>query len=148
MKIRKSEGASTMGCFRRLRNALIFCLAAVVLFFSGTANAQTFRGTILGTVTDSSGAAIVGAAVAVKNVNTGLSRTVTTSEDGTYAVPELPIGTYSVTVEKAGFKQGLVSGIQVEVSSERRADVALQPGEVTQTVEVLGNELPQVESTS
>src|SRR5207253_6094479 len=133
--IRKSEGTSMMGCIRTLRNALIFCLAAVILIFSGTANAQTFRGTILGTVTDSSGAAIAGAAVAVKNVNTGLSRTVTTSEDGTYAVPELPIGTYTVTVEKAGFKQGVVTGIQVEVSSERRADVALQPGEVSQWTE-------------
>ena len=134
--------------FRMVRNFAIFCMTVLALVGSSAAMAQTFRGTILGTVTDSSGAAISGAAVAVKNINTGLSRNVTTSEDGTYTVPELPIGTYSVTVEKTGFKQGLVTGIQVEVSSERRADIALTPGEVAQVVEVTGDELPQVESTS
>src|SRR6266581_6779078 len=147
MKTRNSEEI-VMGCVRSLKFALLLCLAAVLLLCSSAVTAQTFRGTILGTVTDSTGASIAGAAVAVKNVNTGLSRTVTTSDDGTYSVPELPIGTYSVTVEKAGFKQGVVSGIQVEVSSERRADVTLQPGEVSQKIEVTGDELPQVESTS
>ena len=111
-------------------------------------NAQTFRGTILGTVSDSSGAAVSGATVTVKNTGTGLLRTVTTDDDGNYSTPELPIGTYSVTVEKSGFKIGLVNGISVEVSTERRADVALQPGDVSQTVEVSGDTLPQVESTS
>ena len=135
-------------CGRVCKAALFASLAVLLLFCSSAAMAQTFRGTILGTVTDSTGASIAGAAVAVKNVNTGLSRTVTTSEDGTYSVPELPIGTYTVTVERAGFKQGVVSGIQVEVSSERRADVTLQPGEVSQRIEVTGDELPQVESTS
>ena len=135
-------------CVRACRAALYAGLAVLLLFGGSATMAQTFRGTILGTVTDSTGASVAGAAVAVKNVNTGLSRTVTTSEDGTYAVPELPIGTYTVTVERAGFKQGVVSGIQVEVSSERRADVTLQPGEVSQKIEVTGDELPQVESTS
>ena len=137
-----------MVCFRICKSALLIGFAAILLFFASATNAQTFRGTILGTVTDSSGAAIAGAAVAVKNVNTGLSRTVSTSEDGTYSVPELPIGTYTVTVEKAGFKQGVVTGLQVEVSSQLRADVALQTGEVSQRIEVTGDELPQVESTS
>src|SRR5438876_5026309 len=148
MKTRNSEEIVMMVCVRSLKFALLLCLAAVLLLGSSAVTAQTFRGTILGTVTDSTGASIAGAAVAVKNVNTGLSRTVTTSDDGTYSVPELPIGTYTVTVERAGFKQGVVTGIQVEVSSERRADVALQPGEVSQRIEVTGDELPQVESTS
>ena len=137
-----------MGCVHSFKTILLGCLVAMVLFGSGIVTAQTFRGTILGTVTDSTGASIAGAAVAVKNLNTGLSRTVSTSEDGTYAVPELPIGTYTVTVEKEGFKQGLVTGIQVEVSSERRADVTLQTGDVASKVEIFGDVLPQVESTS
>jgi len=137
-----------MGCVRICKTAFAVCLTAMLLLLGTGTAAQTFRGTILGTVTDSSGAAIAGAAVAVKNVNTGLSRTVTTSEDGTYSVPELPIGTYSVTVEKSGFKLGAVTGIQVEVSSEVRADIALQPGDVAQRIEVRAEELPQVESTS
>jgi hypothetical protein len=137
-----------MGCVRICKTAFAVCLTAILLLLGINTAAQTFRGTILGTVTDSSGAAIAGAAVTVKNVNTGLSRTVTTSEDGTYSVPELPIGSYSVTIEKTGFRQGLVTGIQVEVSSERRADFTLLPGEVSQTIEVTGDQLPQVESTS
>jgi hypothetical protein len=126
--------------------AIATLLMAIV--FSVSTNAQTFRGTILGTVTDTSGAAVSGATVSVKNTGTGLLRTVNTGDDGSYSAPELPIGTYSVTVEKSGFKVGLVNGISVEVSTERRADVVLQPGDVSQTVEVSGDTLPQVESTS
>jgi len=141
-----------MGCVRICRSvfagSLAVSLAAVLLFAALPSSAQTFRGTILGTVTDPSGAAIAGAGVVVKNVNTGLSRTVSTSEDGTYSVPELPIGTYSVTVEKSGFRQGVVAGLQVAVSSEVRADVTLEPGELAQKIEVNADQLPQVESTS
>src|ERR1700741_3083119 len=148
MKTQNFEESSMMVCFGICKSALLLGFAAILLSFAGVTSAQTFRGSILGTVTDSSGAAIAGAAVAVKNLNTGLSRTVTTSEGGTYSVPELPIGTYTVTVEKAGFKRGAVTALKVEVSTELRADVALQAGEVTQVVEVTGDELPQVESTS
>ncbi|HEY2351705.1 MAG TPA: carboxypeptidase regulatory-like domain-containing protein, partial [Candidatus Acidoferrum sp.] len=138
------------GFIRRLAVARVFALASLFILsaLGMTAKAQTFRGTILGTVTDSSGLAISGATVTVKNTDTGLIRSLTSGEDGSYSAPELPIGTYSVSVEKSGFKTGLVSGITVEVSTERRADVTLQPGEVSQTVEVLGDTLPQVESTS
>ena len=128
----------TLGC----------CLLALLLVVAGSTTAQTFRGTILGTVTDSSGATVPGATVTIKNVDTGLTRTLTTSDDGSYSAPELPIGNYSVTVEKQGFKTGLITGIKVEVSTERRADVTLQTGELSQKVEVLGEELPMVETTS
>jgi Carboxypeptidase regulatory-like domain/TonB dependent receptor/TonB-dependent Receptor Plug Domain len=133
---------------RSWRGVMILCVAALVLLALGVGTgAQTFRGTILGTVTDTSGAAIAGATVTIKNTDTGLVRTVTTSADGSYAAPELPIGNYSVTVETAGFKSGVVTGIRVEVSSERRADVTLQAGEISQKIEVTGDSLPQVEST-
>src|SRR5271170_1969794 len=112
-----------MSAIRRLHVAALVCLGAVIFVFANGAYAQTFRGTILGTVTDTSGAAIVGASVTIKNVGTDLTRSVSTAEDGSYAVPELPIGTYSVTVTSAGFKSGVVSGIAVDVSTERRADV-------------------------
>jgi hypothetical protein len=139
-----------IGFFRALVVVRFFDLAALLMAMALTvpANAQTFRGTILGTVTDTSGAAVSGATVSVKNTGTGLLRTVNTSDDGSYSAPELPIGSYSVTVEKSGFKVGVVNGISVEVSTERRADVVLQPGDLSQTVEVSGDTLPQVESTS
>lgn len=128
----------TLGC----------CLLALLVVVAGSATAQTFRGIILGTITDSSGGTVPGATVTIKNVDTGLTRTLTTSDDGSYSAPELPIGNYSVTVEKQGFKTGLITGIKVEVSTERRADVTLQTGELSQKVEVLGEELPMVEATS
>src|SRR5258705_5877085 len=137
-----------MNSFFRAIRTFAFVLCPLALLAGASTFAQTFRGTILGSVTDSSGAAVPGATVTIKNVDTGLVRTVTTSDDGSYAAPELPIGTYSVSVEKAGFKLGVVTGIKVEVSSERRADVALQIGQSAQSVEVLGEELPMVESTS
>jgi hypothetical protein len=126
---------------------VVLALGAVMMIWGVAAEAQTFRGTILGTVTDTSGAAIAGATVTVRNIDTGLVRTMTTSSDGSYSAPELPIGNYSVTVENSGFKTGVVSGLRVEVSSERRADLTLQAGDVTQKIEVLGDTLPQVEST-
>ena len=128
--------------------ALAFLVFALLLLHPAFSHAQTFRGTILGTVTDSSGAAVPGATVVIKNVDTGLTRTVVTSDDGSYSAPELPIGNYTVTVQKEGFKEGVVAGIKVDVSSERRADVTLQPGQLAQKVEVVGEELPMVESTS
>ena len=137
-----------MSRFFRDLSALVFLCLSLSLLNSSNLHAQTFRGTILGTVTDSSGGAVPGATVTIKNLDTGLTRTVVTSEDGSYSAPELPIGNYSVTVEKSGFKEGVVTGIKVEVSSERRADITLQPGELAQKVEVQGEALPMVESTS
>jgi outer membrane receptor protein involved in Fe transport len=137
-----------MNSFFRAIRTLALVVFALTIFAGASTFAQTFRGTILGSVTDSSGAAVPGATVTIKNTDTGLVRTVTTSEDGSYAAPELPIGTYSVSVEKSGFKLGVVTGIKVEVSSERRADVVLQIGQSAQTVIVQGEELPMVESTS
>lgn len=138
------EFIRSLAVIRNFVLAAIFFLSLLAL----NGNAQTFRGTILGTVTDSSGAGVSGATVTIKNTDTGLLRTVNSGDDGNYSAPELPIGTYSVTVEKSGFKVGVVNGISVEVSTERRADVVLQPGDVSQTVEVSGDTLPQVESTS
>lgn len=109
--------------------------------------AQTFRGTILGTVTDPSGALVAQANVTVKNVNTGLERTTQTSTDGSYRVTELPIGTYTVTVAQSGFQTSVTSNVSVDVAGERRVDVALKTGQVSEKVQVSGEEL-QVETTS
>jgi hypothetical protein len=109
---------------------------------------QAFRGTVLGTVTDQSGAVISGAKVSVKNSNTGLERTTQTSADGSYVVPELPIGSYVVSVSQTGFQTSSITGVAVDVAGERRVDVALKPGQVSQQVEVSAETLPMVETTS
>src|ERR1700682_5465811 len=127
----------------KLRLLVVFILLSTAMLVG-----QTFRGTILGTVTDPSGAVVAGATVKVRNVATGLERTTTTSADGSYAVPELPIGTYSVTVTQAGFQTFVVTGVAVDVATERRVDAALKTGEVATRVEVSAEDLPMVETTS
>src|ERR1700688_1947323 len=127
----------------KARIVLVFVLLAAV-----SLSAQTFRGTILGTVTDPSGAVLPGAKVSVKNVGTGLERTTQTSADGSYALPELQIGTYTVTVTLTGFQTFVTTGVTVDVAGERRIDAAMKPGQVSTKVEVSGELLPQVETTS
>ena len=89
-----------------------------------------------------------GAKVTVRNVDTGLTRETQTTGDGSYTVPELPIGNYSVTVGKSDFQTSVVTGVRVEVAGERRVDIVLQPGNVAQRVEVSGETLPLTETTS
>ncbi|MGB7584520.1 MAG: TonB-dependent receptor [Terriglobales bacterium] len=126
--------------------ATLVLLAVVAM--AAAVFAQTFRGTILGTVTDQSGAVISGAKISVKNTNTGLERTTQTSADGSYVVPELPIGSYTVTVSQTGFQTSVTSAIAVDVAEQRRVDIALKPGQVSQQVEVSAESLPLVETTS
>src|SRR5450432_1917612 len=131
----------------RSRTILIFTLLAGLLA-TASLSAQTFRGTILGTVTDPSGAVLPGAKVTVKNTGTGSERTTETSADGSYSVPELPIGTYTVTVTQTGFQTFLATGVTVDVSTERRVDAGMKTGEVSTKVEVSADTLPLIETTT
>lgn len=126
------------------RLSLVFFL---FLFVPGVI-AQTFRGTILGTVTDSSGAVVPGAKVTVRQVATGLERSTESTPDGSYSIPELPIGSYTVTVAAAGFQTAVTKNVVVDVATERRVDTQLKAGQVSETVEVSGETLPQIETTS
>jgi hypothetical protein len=123
-------------------------ILAFVLLAAVGLSAQTFRGTILGTVTDPSGAVVAGAKVTVKNTGTGLERTATTAGDGGYALSELPIGTYTVTIIGAGFETFVANGVTVDVSAERRVNAAMKTGQVSTQVAVEGDLLPQVETAS
>ncbi|MGB8438400.1 MAG: TonB-dependent receptor [Candidatus Acidiferrales bacterium] len=125
-------------------------VGAVLLAMFGAAPsyAQTFRGSILGTVTDTSGAAVVGATVTIHNVATGIDRITQTNVDGSYLVPELQIGSYDVTVEMNGFQKAVTKGVVVDVASEKRIDAVLKPGQVNQQIVVQGEDLPQVDTTN
>jgi hypothetical protein len=128
---------------------VVICVVMVVLGIgAGPASAQTFRGSILGTVTDTSGASINNATVTGHSVDTGVDRTTNTTSDGGYLLPELPIGVYDVIVEMQGFQKSVTKGVRVDVGTERRVDVALKPGAVTSQIVVQGESLPQVETTS
>ncbi len=128
----------------KLRSSLVLFL----LLISTSLFGQTFRGTILGTVTDPQGAVVAGAKVSVHNINTGLDRTTQTSADGSYSVPELPIGTYTVTATQSGFQTAVISNVAVNVAAEKRVDFVFRAGQVSEKVEVSGEALPQVETTT
>jgi hypothetical protein len=127
----------------KLRLLVVFVLLSTAMLVG-----QTFRGTILGSVTDPSGAFVAGATVKVRNVATGLERSTVTSGDGSYSVPELPIGTYSVTVTQTGFQTAVTNNVEVNVATERRVDAQLKTGQVTQVIEVSGGDLAQIETQS
>jgi carboxypeptidase family protein/TonB-dependent receptor-like protein len=132
----------------RCRLRLALSVFALMMLAAAPGRAQTFRGTILGTVTDATGGAVPGATVTVRNVDTGLLRNTETQGDGSYRVPELPIGIYDVTVEKTGFQTSITSGVKVDVAAERHVDTALKPGEVKEQITVSGEALPLIEITN
>ena len=99
--------------------------------------AQVDTATILGTVTDPSGAAIPSVKVTARNQDTGFSRTATSSGDGNYLIPLVPIGPhYEVTAEAPGFKNFTQTGIALQLNQNARLDIHLQIGQVGETVEV------------
>jgi hypothetical protein len=128
--------------------ALLWSAVLVIILSCPAAWAQTFRGIIQGTVTDASGAVLTGAKVTAHNTNTGTERTTVTNASGNFNLPELPIGTYSLKVEETGFQTSKTTGIVVEVASTRRIDTVLLPGQVQEQVEVAGESLSQVETST
>jgi hypothetical protein len=97
---------------------------------------QTSTGTIVGTITDSSGAVVANARVVVTNASTNARLEVSTNEAGGYTAPLLPPGVYSVTVSSPGFRTFEQTGIQLGVQQQARVDVVLQVGEVAESIAV------------
>ena len=111
---------------------LVSILAAVSL----AVIAQDFRATLQGTVTDPQSANVGGAAVVLTNAETAMERTMTTKEDGFYAFPYLPPGTYSLSVKAAGFSTAVRDKVTLNLSQVLREDVALSLGAATETIRV------------
>ena len=118
----------------------------VTLFFSAALFAQTFRGGVQGTVTDSTGAVVAGAEITVTSPATGLSRTTQTDGTGNYFVSELPIGTYEVAVKAKGFQTAIVKEVRVEVSASQQVNVQLSAGGATENV-VVTVQAPLIDAT-
>ncbi len=116
----------------------IFVLVLLVCFPLLYAGAQT-TAQVSGTVLDPSGAAIAGAQVQITNTGTNAVRTVTSSDDGSYSFPNLPIGPYKLEASKPGFTTYVQQGIVLQVGTNPTVNVTLQVGAVTQTVEVQAN---------
>jgi hypothetical protein len=111
-------------------------LCVLVLLCASLAFSQAVNGTLLGTVTDATGASAPGAKVTITETNTGVSRNAPTNENGSFTFPDLPPGRYSVTVELQGFKTVVRPGVDVLVNSTARVDLALEPGSVNERIDV------------
>jgi len=119
---------------------ILNCLL-VTLLFAAAAYSQLLLGTISGTVTDSQGALIPSAKVEVQNIDTNLKVSAQSQSNGLYQVPNLPAGTYKVTVRHDGFESKVFTSILVQANRTSTVDAQLTVGQVTTSVEVTGTPL-------
>ena len=108
---------------------------------------QYGTGTILGTVTDPTGAIISGATVTAKNIATNETRTFTTDAEGFYRFSALPSGTYTVTATSPSFRTAVVSNLALDVNMQARTDITMQVGNISERVEVAGT-TPQLQTNT
>ena len=113
-------------------------LCLVALFLAVPAHAQFDTATVVGTVRDNTGAVVPGATVTLTNLDTGIAVTRVSDGDGRYEFITVRVGRYKVTAELQGFSTALADNIQVTVGARQRVDLQLTPGNLTETVEVVG----------
>src|SRR5262245_3295176 len=124
---------------RRKIQMLIISLA-LSLGLAANSRGYAVYGSISGTVTDTSGAAIAGATVTIKSIERNTVETVTTNESGLYVKERLLPGAYEVKVEFQGFKQKLISSVTVSVDTQTKVDAQLEAGAISDTVTVTAAE--------
>ncbi len=115
---------------------MIVGFSLVLFVCCGRLEGQAVNATLLGTISDSSGAVVIGARVTITEMNTGFRRSAATNESGNYEFAHLPPGHYEVAVEHEGFRRAVRSAVDVIVNSDVRVDLALQPGTATETTTV------------
>jgi len=116
-------------------------LGAVCALIAGSVGlcyGQAVNATLLGTVIDSSGASVANAKVTITEVTTGVKHSGQTNESGNYTFGDLPPGSYAVEVDQTGFKKEIRRDIALLVNTTERVDIQLQPGSLSETVEVTG----------
>jgi len=118
--------------------SLFVSLLAILTILAPPAWSQEVTATIVGTITDQSGAAVSGAAVKANSVDRGTSYSALSNDAGLYRISELPAGSYTLTVGRAGFSTVSHDQFVLEVNQVARIDLALKVGQVTETVEVTG----------
>ncbi len=126
---------------KQLQSVALACLCltlAVLICGANVAFAQEVTATITGTITDPSGAAVVGATVTAKSVERGVTYTAATNDSGIYRIPLLPVGNYDLKIEKTGFQTALVPAFTLVLNQVGRIDIELKVGQVSQTIEVTG----------
>src|SRR5581483_6142740 len=126
-----NKGVKSM---RDLRSLCI--LIVIACLTAGFGWSQAVNATLVGTVTDTTGAVVPNAKVVATETNTSFVHNAQTNESGNYIFPDLPPGIYSVSIEATGFKRESRPKIELRVDSTVRVDAQLQPGSITETVEV------------
>ncbi len=119
------------------RVVLAFSIGVLVSLF-GLSPAHAQEATLLGTVTDASGAVVPGATVTVVNMETNVSTKAVPNDVGQYVAPNLPPGRYEIRAEATGFKKKTVTNIVLLVAQKARVDISIEVGAVTESVEVTG----------
>ena len=115
----------------------IACFLALLVFLAQTpVFSQAVKGSLVGTVTDSSGAAVAGASIEIAEVQTGIIRTSLSNQSGAYTAPNLAAGVYSVKVSQQGFRTVQRDNVEILVNTTVRVDVELQPGAVSESINV------------
>src|SRR5215831_9909250 len=138
MKSLSPTNAGSLGfLLRRCNLRLALLLGALVVLFAAQGFAQ--EATIVGTVTDPSGAAVANATVTLTNNDTGVQRTLPTNSDGQYVAPDLHIGSYTVRANATGFKLAETKGITLNVGDRTRVDFKLEVGSTQEQVTVEAN---------
>ncbi len=130
--LRRSALARTLSLFTV---TVVLCFAILAAFPDPLAG-QAVNATLLGTVQDSTGAAVANAKVTITEMNTNISRTAQTNDSGNYVFPDLPPGTYKVTAEQTGFKRATRAGVDIVVNTTVRIDLDLQAGDISETITV------------
>src|SRR6202045_3147213 len=125
----------------------IFVILVVCILGTGKLHAQVAGATLSGTVKDSSGGVIPNAQVAITDVATAVTRTVSAGGAGLYNAPNLLPGTYEIRVTAMGFSTAVQKGVTLTVGAQQELDFTMQVGQMTQTVEIT-TEAPTVELTS
>jgi hypothetical protein len=150
-KLRHQEECEMSNGFKLFQRVAVFVLGVLLVTAMSVSNvhaqAATTFGTILGTITDTSGAVVTGAAVTVTNTNTNLASRFTTDDHGRYVAPSLIPGTYSVEIEKSGFQKVVHQGIILPVGANVVVDETLPVGKIEQVVEVQ-SQVSQVDTTT
>jgi len=135
----------------RSLKAISFCLGLFLFGFpiSTAINAQQVLGAITGTVKDASGATVPDAAVKARNLSTNLQIAVHTQTNGSYSIPNLPIGTYELSFSKSGFETETHTQVLVQSDRTSTVDGSLRVGATSTTVDVVGTPLMnQVDTTN
>ena len=120
-----------------IRKVIPIVLLAFAAFTAG-AQTQAINGSIRGRVTDSAGASVAAAKVTIVNDQTGFTRSLASDDDGYYVFPNLPLGTYTVSIQKEGFETQRHTGVTLTAGTEAVVDGQLKVGAVTTEVEVTG----------